>query len=126
MGDLHVGGFIGSWQGTGSVNRCYSEGEVSGTNQVGGFLGRDISSATDPFSDNFWDVQTSGLTDGIGSGAEPGVTGKTTVEMKQESTFTNWNFNETWWIDEGIDYPRLTWQLGELPSAVENWRLYNQ
>ena len=41
-----------------------------------------------------------------------GGTGKTTAQMQSESTFAaaGWDFNETWWINEARDYPRLFWQ----------------
>ncbi len=70
------------------------------------------------FSSCFWDVQTEGLTDGVGNlDPDPsGVTGKTTAEMKTQSTFTNagWDFTESdgdaaeWWMPAN-DYPRLGW-----------------
>ena len=35
------------------------------------------------------------------------VTGKTEAELKQKSTFTGWDFDTVWRIDEGNDTPRL-------------------
>ena len=37
--------------------------------------------------------------------------GKTTAEMMQQSTFVGWDFVHTWSIDEGVDYPRLQWEV---------------
>lgn len=34
----------------------------------------------------------------------------TTQEMKLKDTYNEWDFNEVWEIDEGVDYPRLQWQ----------------
>ena len=34
---------------------------------------------------------------------------KTDVEMKQQATFTNFDFTDVWDIDEGISYPTLRW-----------------
>ncbi len=52
-----------------------------------------------------------------------GGTGLTTVQMQNLSTFlaAGWDFagetangeNDTWWIIEGQDYPRLWWELDE-------------
>ena len=36
-----------------------------------------------------------------------GYYGKTTDELKQKSTFKDWDFDKVWRIDEGNDYPRL-------------------
>jgi hypothetical protein len=110
-----------------SIEKCYSTGKVTATgNSVckGGFIGYASSTITACF----WDKDTSGLTIGIGrSGGVPssGVIGKTTAEMKTLSTFTSagWDFtNETvkgtadiWRMcANGVDYPRLSWQLGSL------------
>ena len=50
-----------------------------------------------------------------------GGTGKTKAEMQTQSTFIDagWDFlgesdngtEDIWWIVEGEDYPRLTWEL---------------
>jgi len=47
--------------------------------------------------------------------------GRTTAQMQMASTFleAGWDFvdetangtEDIWWIDEGKDYPRLTWEL---------------
>ena len=65
--------------------------------------------------DSFWDIETSGQAESAGG------EGKTTAEMQMKSTFTDavWDFvDETengteniWWILEGLDYPRLWWEL---------------
>jgi len=54
--------------------------------------------------DNFWDLDVSGQT-----AARYVALGKSTTQMKQQSTFTNagWDFTNVWRIDEGSDYPRL-------------------
>lgn len=56
-------------------------------------------------TDSFWDKTTTGLdVDGRGDGD---AVGKTTAQMKQEATFTNWDFTNDWWITEGETYPAL-------------------
>ena len=34
----------------------------------------------------------------------------TAVQMKQQASFADWDFDETWAICEGKDYPRLRWE----------------
>jgi formylglycine-generating enzyme required for sulfatase activity len=109
IGNDYVGGLVGLNRG--GVTQCYSSGTVNGNGGVGGLIGKKDSGNV---TDCFWDTQTSGQT------ISDGGTGKTTTEMKTKSTFTDagWDFvgetangpNDIWWINEGKDYPRLSWQ----------------
>jgi hypothetical protein len=95
---------------------------VSGNESIGGFMGENlgfpITVPIQPISlTNFWDVQTSGLTNTCGGEFDEAIGcddsfGKTTTEMQTASTFTEagWDFDKIWMICEGIDYPRLQWQ----------------
>jgi len=109
-GNIHVGGFIGYSEGP--IYQCYSTGKVIGTEYVGGFAGYKWGYSID---DCFWDVNTSDMNDGVGN-ADPdpnGITGLPTEQMQTASTFidASWNFNHTWAICEGTNYPRLQWQI---------------
>jgi hypothetical protein len=133
-----VGGLVG-WN-SGTLTACYATGSVSGTEQVGGLVGLNSSygTLTDCYATGavtggplsyglvgynnsgtvtacFWDIQTSGQTVGCW-GPSTGVTGKTTAEMKQKATFTNWDFAKTWGIEDNQTYPflRLTYPVGDL------------
>ncbi len=70
----------------------------------------------------YWDTDTSGFAagDGVGNGADPaGMTGKTTVQMKQAATFTGWDFvMPIWEIIENSLYPYLDFQT--IPNAPTN------
>ena len=130
-----IGGFVG--QNTGTISNCYAIGEVSGANDGGGFVGYNRGIIQNSYSTGkvnvafaggggfagysaesvscFWDTQTSGYT----SCYFEGIVGKTTTEMKTESTFidTGWDFvsetangtNDIWNLQEGC-YPTLAWQ----------------
>ncbi|NTW50540.1 MAG: hypothetical protein HGB19_12580, partial [Chlorobiales bacterium] len=98
-GSYQIGGLVGD-NFTSTVSTCYSTGSVSGTSSVGGLVGRNISIVTN----SFWDKQTSGQT------TSPSGTGMTTAEMKQQATFTGWDFTTIWKITEGVSYPKLQWQ----------------
>jgi len=102
-----VGGLTGGNWGT--IANCYSTSKVSGTDSVGGLVGARTWGVV---TDSFWDIQTSGQTTSVGG------TGKTTAEMKMAVTFTNWDFEEIWTIQEGVDYPKLQWQIYGIPSPV--------
>lgn len=102
-----VGGLVGE-DYLGTITNCYSYGYITDTNG-GGLVGFD-NADSGIYSGNFWDNQTSGkTTSDVG-------TGKTTAQMKTLSTFTgaSWDIadidswaGEIWFIDSGVDYPRL-------------------
>ncbi len=107
-GSLDVGGLAGR-NNHGLISNCYSTGLVSGSSNVGGLVG-DINSGI--ISASFWDVNSSGQL------ASAGGEGKTTTEMKTESTFTSagWDFsyadgNDAIWYMAVDGYPILTWQI---------------
>jgi cysteine-rich repeat protein len=58
---------------------------------------------------SFWDIQTSGRS------ASAGGTGKTTAQMMQQATYSEWDFTNTWTITEEVTYPQLQWQLAAAP-----------
>jgi hypothetical protein len=95
-GEYDVGGLVG-WN-EGYITNSYSTGNVSGNGSIGGFVGND---ANGTYHSCFWDLETSGQT------TSGGGTGKTTTEMKQKATFTNWDFENVWDIIEGATYPYL-------------------
>ncbi|MCK4248664.1 MAG: hypothetical protein KAX15_02685 [Candidatus Omnitrophica bacterium] len=103
-----VGGFIG-FQYVAIVTNCYSTGSVSGGSNTGGFMGQRLSGSA---IDCFWDTETSGQ-----AGSAGGI-GKTTAEMKQQATFTNWDFNTIWNITEAITYPWLKYVAHAPPDVV--------
>ena len=126
-GESCVGGLVGSaaewgyFSYGGTLRDCYATGRVLGTQSVGGLVGEMYGGVVGCF----WDTQTSGTLDGLGN-VDPdpnGVAGKTTAEMQTAGTFLDagWDFvgetangtEDIWWILEGLDYPRLWWELDE-------------
>ena len=108
-GGVEVGSLIGENPGGGHVINSYSIGAVSGSSQ-GGMLGG--GSSCSDCSGNYWNIDTSGFsTSLIGIGLSDS-------EMKQQSSFTGWDFNNVWSIDEGISYPTLKWQESDDGSIL--------
>jgi len=86
------------------ITNSYSVGLVAGNAAVGGLVGENVIEGE--ITSSYWDTIASGQAEkGIGSKNEG--EGKTTVEMVQESTFANWDFEDIWEIDEGIAYPHF-------------------
>ncbi|MFP3871733.1 MAG: InlB B-repeat-containing protein, partial [Candidatus Aenigmatarchaeota archaeon] len=161
-GEEHVGGFVGITV-HGTVSNSYATGEVSGEEHVGGFVGRNLASRVEnsysvgkvtgeenvsglvgdnyenlgDIENSFWNVETSGQNESDGG------TGKTTGEMKDVATFTDfsteglnepWDFvgdpnddegdEDIWDIDEDEElndgYPFLSWEIrNELRIKIE-------
>jgi hypothetical protein len=117
-GMLYVGGLVSRLDET-SVSKCYSQGNVTGSGRVGGLIGdKDDKSSV---VNCFWDKQTSGQT------ASAGGNGKTSIEMKDLSTFANGNWVMKSESDDGIwnisvdvndGYPVLSYLYPELPVPV--------
>ena len=116
IGDDYLGGLCG-YNEYGTITNCYATGSVTGgaySDYLGGLCGYNNRGT---ITNCFWDVETSGMTDGVGNqDPDPaGVIGKTTEQMQTESTFTdaNWDFTvvPVWHMPfEAIGYPILGWQ----------------
>ena len=114
-GNSYVGGLIGVHSNI--LINSYSVGRVSGTGSyVGGLVGRAYSGSS--CSNSFWDKITSEKsTSACG-------TGKTTTQMKQKSTFTNWDFVNTWGITENQTYPFLKGVLLKIIFPINGASFY--
>ncbi|HEY6952010.1 MAG TPA: GLUG motif-containing protein [Bacteroidota bacterium] len=114
-GGTYVGGLVGfNDSPNGFIDTCYSTGNASGgTGFVGGLVGFNGG-----FVDScFWDTLTSGLSSSAAG------TGKSTAQMKTQSTFTSSGWDATVWNMDGATndgYPYLAWQnSGGTPLPVE-------
>ncbi len=102
-----VAGFVG-WGSGGSILHSYSTGSVSFANADDptnrGFFGVSGFGGAPSFTNNYFDSETSLQSTGTGAAA------KTTAEMKTQSTFEGWDFDESWFIslDENDGYPNLS------------------
>ncbi|NPE29091.1 hypothetical protein HNV12_14225 [Methanococcoides sp. SA1] len=115
-GNNDVGGFVGYLDG-GNLNQSYANVNVTGDDQVGGFVGKSLAGTiTQSYSagkvtgkcgkgglvgvlycgtitGSYWDLETSGQSTSAGCN---GATGKTTDEMKTQSTYSGWDFTSVW------------------------------
>jgi hypothetical protein len=114
----YVGGLVGI--NVQDVSNCYSTGKVEGTggNNIGGLFGANgympISWCVTGWMENcYWDTQTSGqpkMCGDEGSCSSIGCNnsyGRTTSQLHQQSTFTDWDFINVWNIGENQTYPYL-------------------
>ncbi|AHC19032.1 right-handed parallel beta-helix repeat-containing protein [Paenibacillus sp. FSL M7-0802] len=103
-----AGGFIGNmnlYSDRFDVVNCYSTGKVEDItvakdrSKIGGFIG--TTNRPDLFKNCYWDMQTSGIQiSGTGIG-------KSTLELKTQSTFQDWDFTLYWHVNQDYNggYP---------------------
>ncbi len=116
------GGLIGYIKDCDVYNNYCSGHVVDGRaySNPGGFCG-EISGSQTHSMGNFWDIETSIQSNGVGSGSSDGITGKTTLQMQTRSTFANEGWDFVWEDDNGTkdiwrmctdvsDYPSLYWE----------------
>jgi hypothetical protein len=94
-----------TWEG--AITHCYAIGRVSGrdgSEYVGGLVGGD------------WEgVVTSSYFLALSGGAEVVGLPLTDEQMKRQASFSDWDFRNTWTIQEGTTYPRLRWEESQQP-----------
>ncbi|MEK8086876.1 filamentous hemagglutinin N-terminal domain-containing protein, partial [Aquabacterium sp. A3] len=127
---FNVGGLTGEANarigGTYSISNAYANGSVNGgTSNTGGLIGsyrvETLYGSQLNITNSFWDTQSAGQTQGVGSGyTGTGVVGKTTAELQTVATYTGWNM-----AGSGGAYPTLnfsgtgsTWVSGSLSTPI--------
>ncbi|WP_210367430.1 hypothetical protein [Bacillus sp. REN3] len=113
--NYYGGGFLGTADSLTTVKNCYSSGFVDYTQSspwdgISGFVGYVRNNTDVVFNNCFWDTQTSGQPSIAKISSPPstnvtGLLGKSTAEMKTQSTYTGWDFSNTWAINS--NYPTL-------------------
>ncbi len=104
-----IGGFCGhNYQG--KILNSYSTGSITYANAESqpintGFCGAVNTEDNYQMEGNYWDVDSSRHSSTRGA-----ATGKTTDDMTKQNTFSNWDFDDIWAIDERISYPYLKHQ----------------
>jgi TonB family protein len=97
------GGLVGInqyYDSKGKIENSYATGKVSGTSNTNGGLVGTNGSGT--ITKSYYDRQTSGQSDIVKG--EP----KSTTQMKQQAIFEDWDFDESWKMDEKNNgYPYL-------------------
>lgn len=106
-----VGGLIGENDGT--VSYAYAMGHVSGTSYVGGLVGWNSRTITA----SYWDSDTSGQSNGVGSGDSSGVSAVTSSTAFNASTYSGWDFSTKWYVIEGYTRPFLR---SEYSTTISN------
>ncbi|OMF62600.1 S-layer homology domain-containing protein [Paenibacillus sp. FSL R5-0766] len=129
---IYAGGIVGyqlsSTDEYNILKNTYSTGAISTLNPrsysswgaIGGYVYKTN------ITDTYYDTMTSGMTVGASDPYQSTIEiyGKTTTEMKQQATYTGWDFTDTWnihpAINNGYPYLRPAILTTALPQAVQN------
>jgi len=113
-----VGGLVGGVVRLGPfepgvVKTSFSASIVSGAGNTGGLIGS-TSGAVNIDNKSFYDKTISGQSD-TGRG-----TGKTTTQLKTQSTFAGWDFEDVWMMNPSTGFPslRIFVPADALPTAA--------
>ncbi|MFD2703921.1 hypothetical protein [Salibacterium lacus] len=124
-GESEVGGFYGYAQSDDSsyfTENCYAVATVVKSTMTdstyGGFVGsiNTNSGYRHDFTDCYYDFEYFGEQKDGASGED--VSPKTTPEMQTQSTYSGWNFDEIWTINDG-EYPTLQVFIDESTLPVQ-------
>ena len=108
-------GSIGGLVGIGNyanIEQSYASGLVTGPAQTGGFVG---TAEELTITSSYWDKDTSGQQNGIGNATLAGLTGLTTVEARQSSSYVGWDFTKDWY-QSGDMRPLGRWEAAKAAS----------
>ena len=97
-GNNYCGGITGMHSNS-EITNCYAAAQINGEENVGSLVGGGSESV---FSDLFYNNETWNSTDTLAE-----INGLSTAEMKQQSNFADWDFDNVWEITEGTSFPRL-------------------
>jgi hypothetical protein len=135
-GATQVGGLTGFHWRASELHNSYSTGRVVGDEEFGALVGHmdpPQGTAIGKVEFSFFDTEASGLSAGLGIGEANGAFGRTTAQMKDQSTYTDWDFTSVWALDPNLNdgYPVLKFQVTtsveqpyELPALVQLYQNY--
>ncbi|WP_375724093.1 filamentous hemagglutinin N-terminal domain-containing protein [Arcobacter sp. KX21116] len=107
-GNGNVGGLVGGLDSS-TITNSYSIATVTGNGNVGGLVGLNYNYST--ITNSYWDIDTTGQTNGVGFGSSAGATGiyssTNTVNAFDEATYAGFDFTNTWFMIEGETRPFL-------------------
>lgn len=110
-----IGGFVGENRINSTIVNCYSMGRVSGSFSPGGFAAQNDDNSV--ITNCYYNTQTSGQSVGIGFDKNSqSVAGLTTVQMRQQESFSGFNFDTIWAVRTDSTSPALD-KLDNAPFA---------
>ncbi len=112
-----VGGLVGFNDTNSTITSAYAAGAVTGTGSyanVGGLVGYNKYGT---ITASFFDQDTTGRADGVGYGSLGGVTGLTTAQARQSSSYSGWDFTTDWYQSADMR-PIGRWEAAAVVNGV--------
>ncbi|HYE81763.1 MAG TPA: S-layer homology domain-containing protein [Clostridia bacterium] len=101
---------IGGNPNTSFVN-CFATGRIYGaTKDMGGINGINMPDTSVTYTNCYYDSRSTGLSGGYGVGLS-------TIQMKQQASFSGFDFEGTWGITNSVTFPYLRWQSSQTDQA---------
>jgi len=110
-GGSNVGGLIGNFNG-GLIRFIYATGRVTGSGSLGGLIGAFSSGVR--ISSNYWDITSSGVTSGLGTGrtTEQLITPTApTATVNEQHVYNGWS-TSSWDFGTARQYPAVKYTRG--------------
>ncbi len=119
-GDDFLGGLVGTNEMASTIENCYATGKVTGLTHTstGGLAG--ITSMGSSLSGCYWNPVTTDQSEAVAYNEDAVVqdcAGLTTGQLKQQESFSGWDFENTWGILENRSYPSLKTLKDNAPFA---------
>lgn len=93
-GGKYTGGLVGTASGSTNINSSYATATVTASSgPAGGLVGR--AGPGTNINNSYWDAETTKQSKSAGQDAS---FGKTTAEMKKQTTYKGWDFDTVWEI----------------------------
>ena len=86
--------------GAAGCKNCYYFGKIENANPISGEPSQSACSGVYYCSEQ-------------GSDPSPGTIGKTYAELLKKETYEGWDFENTWYIEEDVSLPTLSWEMPE-------------
>ncbi len=110
-GGRETGGLVGT--NYGSIANCYSAAVATAHSDAGGLVGHGPEEGTI--------VSSYFLTEADGGGPDNGFgTALSDAQMKRQTSFIGWDFEDVWTICADQDYPRLKWEGAECDDQTQS------
>ncbi|MDQ0357845.1 filamentous hemagglutinin family protein, partial [Rhodoplanes tepidamans] len=103
---VNAGGLIGTTNGAVTLTNVWSSGRVSALLLSGGLIYQQLGSAP-VLSGVYWDATTTGVANACGSGTCSGATALTTAQALTQSSYSGFDFTNTWFMIDGSTRPFL-------------------
>lgn len=112
--------YLGKSTSLATLQNSFHVGTVNGLGSKAGLI---YTNRNSTISNSYWDKEISEIEIGVVVGDSTGTSGLTSSQMRNQSSFTDWDFETVWVMQPFAKYPTLRWNPETfelpLPDSVE-------